>query len=66
MNDEENLSAIEENEEEDNSLNDDIKSREIEERKIPESEERISLHGRPVRENYGSVVEPLEISFDGK
>ena len=51
MNDKESLSAIEGNEEEDDSLNDDIKSTEIEERESSESEERVSSHGRPVSEN---------------
>ena len=46
MNDEGNSSTIEENEEEKNdSLNDDIKSTEIEERESSESEECISSHG---------------------
>ena len=58
MNDEENLSTIEENGEEDDSLNNDIESK--------ESEEHVSAHGRPVRENSGSGVERLEIIFDGQ
>ena len=37
-----------------------------EERKSSESEERVSAHGRPIRENYGYGVERLEMSFDGK
>ena len=42
MNDEENLSTIEENEEEDDSINNDIEPTGIEERKISESKERVS------------------------
>ena len=66
MNDGENIGTIEENEEEDDSLNKDIESTGSEERKILESEERVSSHGRPVRENSGSGLECLEISFYGK
>ena len=66
LNYEDNLSTIEENEEEDDSLNHDIESTGSEEHESPESEERVSSHGRPVRENSGSGVECLEISFDGK
>ena len=66
MNDEDILTAIEENEEEDDSLNNDIESRGSEERKSSDSEERVSSHGRPVRENAGSGVERLEMGIDGK
>ena len=50
MNDGENLSTIEENEEEYDILNGDIESTESEEREISESEERVSPHGRPLKE----------------
>ena len=50
MNDEVNSSTIEENEEEDYSLNNDIESMELEESESSENEERISSHGRSVRE----------------
>ena len=66
MNDEENLNTIEENEEEGDSLNDDIESTESEETESSESEEPVSSYGRPVRENVGSGVERLEMSFDGQ
>ena len=52
------------NEEEDESINIRIESTESKDRKISESEERVSSHGRPVRENSGSGVERLEMSFD--
>ena len=66
MNDEENLSTIEENEEEDDSLNNDTELTESEERKISEIEESVSSHGIYVKENSGSGVERLEMSFYGK
>ena len=66
MNDEENLSTIEENEEEDDSLNNDTELTESEERKISEIEERVSSHGIYVKENSGSGVERLEMIFYGK
>ena len=49
MNDEEILSNIEENEEEDDSLNADIKSTGTEDSKGSEKKERVSSHGKPVR-----------------
>ena len=39
---------------------------ELEESESSENEERISSHGRSVRENDGSGVERLEMSFDGQ
>ena len=65
INDEENLGSIEENEEEDDNINNGIKSTESEERKSSEIEERVSSYGRPTRENSGSGVERLEMSFYG-
>ena len=66
MYDEENLSTIEENEEEDGTLNDDIESTESEEHESSENEECISSNGIPVRQNYGSGIERLEMIFDGQ
>ena len=66
MNDEENLSIIEENEEEYVSLNDDVESTGSEERNNLESEEHVSSNGRPVGKNAKSGVERLEISFNEK
>ena len=56
MNDEVNSSTIEENEEENDSLNNNIESTDIEEREISKTKERVSSHGRPVRGNSGSGV----------
>ena len=66
MNDEENLSTIEENEGGDDSLNDKIESTESEERESSESEDRVSSHGKLVRFFFVPGVKRLEMSSDEK
>ena len=44
----------------------DVESTESEKRKNSENEEPVSSHGRHVRENSGSGVERLEMSFDAE
>ena len=66
INYEENLITIEENEEEDDSLNDNIESTGCVDQKNSKSEERVSSYSRSIIKHSGSGLERLEIIFDGK